>query len=71
MRQHVVLHPEGASVSELARVLEWLGAQAGRLPDPATLARVARGLEQGRGLLASVQRDLARSAPQREADHGR
>jgi hypothetical protein len=56
---------------ELARVLEWLGDQAGRLHDPATIARVARGLEQARGLLASVQRDLARSAPQREADHGR
>jgi hypothetical protein len=56
---------------ELARMLEWLGSQAGRLHDPATLARVARGLEQARGLLASVQRDLERSAPQREADHGR
>jgi hypothetical protein len=55
----------------LARILEWLGAQAGRLHDPATVARVARGLEQARGLLASVQRDLERSAPQREADHGR
>jgi hypothetical protein len=56
---------------ELARVLEWLGAQAGRLHDPATVASIARGLEQARGLLASVQRDLERSAPQREADHGR
>jgi hypothetical protein len=55
----------------LARILEWLGAHAGRLHDPATVARVARGLEQARGLLASVQRDLERSAPQREADHGR
>ena len=55
----------------LTRVLEWLGSQAGRLHDPATVARVARGLERARGLLASVQRDLERSAPQREADHGR
>jgi hypothetical protein len=55
----------------LARVLEWLGSQGGRLHDPATVASVARGLEQARGLLASVQRDLERSAPQREADHGR
>jgi hypothetical protein len=56
---------------ELARVLAWLGGQAGRLHDPATLERVGRAVDRARGLVADVQRDLARSAPKREADGGR
>ena len=54
--------------SELARVLEWLGAQADRLEDPATVARVARGVDRAHRLVADVQRDLERQPPQREAD---
>jgi hypothetical protein len=56
---------------ELARVLEWLGGQAGRLHDPATVDRVGRAIDRARGLVEEVQRDLERQAPEREADHGR
>ena len=56
---------------ELARVLEWLGAQADRLEDPATVARVARGVDRAHRLVADLQRDLERQPPQREADGGR
>jgi hypothetical protein len=53
---------------ELARVLEWLGAQADRLEDPATVAGVARGVDRARGLVTDVQRDLERQPPEQEAD---
>jgi hypothetical protein len=55
---------------ELARVLEWLGGQAGRLHDPATVDRVGRAVDHARGLVADVQRHLERPA-QREADDAR
>ena len=55
---------------ELGRVLAWLGGQAGRLHDPATLERVGRAVDRARGLVTDVQRDLARSAPEREVDGG-
>ena len=51
---------------ELARVLEWLGGQAGRLEDPATLERIRRALGRTRALAEDLQRDLAREAPERE-----
>jgi hypothetical protein len=53
---------------ELARVLEWLGAQADRLEDPATVQRVARGVDRAHRLVSDVQRDLERQPPEREAD---
>jgi hypothetical protein len=53
---------------ELARVLEWLGGQAGRLHDPAVVDRVGRAAERVRGLVEQVQGDLERPAPEREAD---
>jgi hypothetical protein len=53
---------------DLGRVLAWFGTQAGRLQDPASLDRVARGLDRARELLVVVQRDLDRQAPEREAD---
>jgi hypothetical protein len=56
---------------ELARALEWLGTQTDRLHDLATVDRVARGLDRAHRLVADVQRDLDRAAPEREADHGR
>jgi hypothetical protein len=56
---------------ELARVLAWLGTQADRLDDPATVARVARGLDRAREVVADVQRHLERHPPQREADDAR
>jgi hypothetical protein len=58
---------------ELARVLEWLGtqAQADRLEDPATVQRVARGVDRARGLVTDMQRELERQAPEREADDER
>jgi hypothetical protein len=56
---------------ELGRVLEWLGGQAGRLHDPATVEGVGRAIDRARGLVEEVQRDLERPAPGREADHER
>ncbi len=56
---------------ELARVLEWLGAQADRLEDPATMQRVARGVDRAHRLVADMQRDLERHTAGREADGGR
>jgi hypothetical protein len=52
---------------ELARLLDWLGNQAGRLHDPATVTGVDRGLDRAHRLVADVQRDLQRPAPHREA----
>ena len=57
--------------SELARVLEWLGAHVDRLEDPATVARVARAVDRAHRLIADVQRDLERQSTGREADGGR
>jgi hypothetical protein len=56
---------------ELARVLEWLGTQRDRLEDPAAVDRVGRAIDRAGGLVADVQRDLERQAPEREADRGR
>ena len=53
---------------ELSRVLDWLGAQGDQLEDPAALQRVGRAVDRARGLVADVQRDLERQAPQWEAD---
>jgi hypothetical protein len=52
---------------DLGRVLAWLGGQAGRLEDPATLDRVAEGLDRAHRLVTDVQRDQERQASQREA----
>ena len=52
---------------ELARVLEWLAGQAGRLEDPATVERVRRAVGRTRILVDDLQRDLEREAPEREA----
>jgi hypothetical protein len=52
---------------DLARVLAWLGGQAGRLEDPATVDRVARGLDRAHRLVADVLRDRERQASEREA----
>jgi hypothetical protein len=46
--------------------LEWLGGQAGRLEDPATLERVRRALSRTRALVDDLQRDLEREASERE-----
>ena len=51
---------------ELARVLEWLAGQAGRLEDPTTLERVSRTLGRTRALVDDLQRDREREAPERE-----
>jgi hypothetical protein len=56
---------------DLARVLEWLGGQAGRLEDPATVDRVARGLDRAHRLVTDVQRDRERQASEREAGGAR
>jgi hypothetical protein len=57
--------------AELARVLAWLGDQAGRLEDPATLDRLRRAAERTRDLIANLQHDLQRQPPERGADGGR
>jgi hypothetical protein len=51
--------------------LRWLGTQADRLEDPATLERVSRAVDHARQLIDDVQRDLEWEAPGREADHER
>jgi hypothetical protein len=51
---------------ELARVLGWLGDQAGQLEDPAILKRVSRATSCAHQLADHVGRDLARQASQRE-----
>ena len=55
----------------LARALEWLGGQAGRLHDPVTVARVRRQLDAAGDLIADVQRDPERQTEAREADRER
>jgi hypothetical protein len=52
---------------ELGRVLEWLGDQAGRLADPATLERVSRASGRAQELVDHLGRDLERPASEREA----
>jgi len=56
---------------DLGRVLEWLGDQAGRLHDPATVDQVARGLDRAHRLVTDVQRDRERQASEREAGGAR
>jgi hypothetical protein len=51
---------------ELGRVLGWLGDQAGRLEDPATLERVSRAVGRARALVDDLQRELEREASGRE-----
>ena len=51
---------------DLARVLAWLGGQAGRLEDPAGVDRVARGLDRAHRLVTALQRDQERQASERE-----
>ena len=51
---------------ELARELEWLAGQAGRLEDPATGERVRRALDRTRALVDDLQRDLERETSERE-----
>jgi hypothetical protein len=51
--------------------LRWLGTQADRLEDPATLTAVSRAVDHARQLVTDLQRELERSAPQREAEHER
>jgi hypothetical protein len=48
--------------------LRWLATQADRLEDPATLQAVSRAVDHARQLVNDLQRELERSAPQREAD---
>jgi hypothetical protein len=52
---------------ELGRVLDWLGDQAGRLEDPATLERVSHAMGRARALVDDLQRDLQRGVAEREA----
>jgi hypothetical protein len=71
-------HAEGLLVrqttrrrDELARVLGWLGDQAGRLEDPATPERILRALDRTRALVDGLQRDLEWQTSEREAGGGR
>jgi len=56
---------------ELGLELRWLGRQADRLEEPATLEGVSRAVDHARQLVDHLQRDLEREAPQREADRER
>ena len=55
----------------LARALAWLGGQAARLEDPASVARIRRTLDSAGDLAADVQRDLERQTEAWEADRER
>src|SRR5215208_2443059 len=52
---------------DLARVVEWLAGQAGRLEDPATVERVRRAVDRARALVDDLQRDLERETSKRKA----
>jgi hypothetical protein len=52
---------------DLARVLAWLGGQAGRLEDPAAVERVAGGLDRAHRLVTALLRDRERQTSEREA----
>jgi hypothetical protein len=56
---------------DLARVLAWLGGQAEQLEDPATVERVARGLDRAHRLVTALQRDRERQTSERETDGAR
>jgi hypothetical protein len=56
---------------QLANMLGWLAQQHDRLQDPDSLRRVSEGLAWASELAERLQRDRARSAPQREADRER
>jgi hypothetical protein len=56
---------------ELARVLGWLGDQAGRLQDPTSLARVRRAIDRAHQLAEDLQHALDRAVFEREADGDR
>jgi hypothetical protein len=47
--------------------LRWLGTQADRLEDAATLKAVSRAVDHARQLVHDLQREGERSAPHREA----
>jgi hypothetical protein len=70
-RQHAVVELARQATrhrQDLARVLAWLGGQAGRLEDPAAVERVTRGLDRAHRLVTALQRDLQRQASERETD---
>ena len=48
--------------ADLARVLGWLGSQAGQLQDPTALSRIGRAVDRARDLADQVQRDQERAA---------
>jgi hypothetical protein len=56
---------------ELAQVLGWLGDQAGRLHDPASLERVRRATDRAHQLAEDLQHALDQAAFEREAGGGR
>jgi hypothetical protein len=56
---------------ELGLELRWLGRQADRLEDPATLQRIKQAVDHARQLVDHLQRDLERQPADREADRGR
>jgi hypothetical protein len=56
---------------ELGLELRWLGTQADRLKDPATLEAVSRAVDHARRLVDDLKRDLERQTSEREADRER
>jgi hypothetical protein len=56
---------------ELARVLGWLGDQADRLQDPASLTRVRAGIDRAHQLAEDLQHALEPAALEREAGDAR
>jgi hypothetical protein len=74
VREHAV--PELARQAarrreQLANMLGWLGQVRDRLEDPDSLRRVSEGLAWAGELAERLERDLTRSATQREGDRER
>jgi hypothetical protein len=74
VREHAVLELARQATrqrEQLASMLGWLAQQRDRLQDPDSLRRVSEGLAWASELAERLQRDLTRSASQREADRER
>ena len=60
--------PDHPAPRTLGLELRWLGTQADRLEDPATLKAVSRAVDHARQLVTDLQRELERQTSEREGD---
>jgi hypothetical protein len=67
----LLAHQADQRRAELAQALRALGGIADFVDNPANLPRIARAADRVRALVDDLQRDLERSATEREADSER